>query len=154
MAKTPTDTSDSVAVRKDRATISGRRARPRCSCDSFGSGVCPDCRALVARRLGATMRNRGSSEPADLAINERDGRVISADCRVPLIVGDDVLVIAQAFVEWFVRVRSSETSGELRHVVPVINAIRFGGAPNRFERELIEPGFRHLQRAMRAVKAD
>ena len=50
-------------------------------------------------------------EPADLTIDKGDRRVIGADRRIPLIVGNDVLVIAQAFVEWFVGVRSREARG-------------------------------------------
>ena len=93
-------------------------------------------------------------KPADLAIDERDRCLIRADGGVPLIIGDDVFVIAQAFVERFVGVRSGETPGELRHVGPVIQPVRFGGAANRFERELIEPGFGNLQRAMRTEETD
>ncbi len=69
-------------------------------------------------------------------------------------MGNDVLVIAQSFVKRLVGVRACKSPSELRHVGPIVDALRLGGAANGFQRKLIEPRFRHLQWTMRAKEAD
>lgn len=54
------------------------RAKLRCSCDAVGSGVCPDCRALVSRRLDAPRRASGSTEPADHIVKPHGSPVTNA----------------------------------------------------------------------------
>lgn len=46
-----------------------RSPKQRCTCDAIGSGICPDCRAIVQRRLDAAQRHRnehsGPQAPAE-----------------------------------------------------------------------------------------
>lgn len=52
-----------------------RRTKLRCSCDTVGSGVCQDCRAIVSRRLDAAGHATESTEPADQIVKPLESPV-------------------------------------------------------------------------------
>jgi hypothetical protein len=52
-----------------------RRSRLRCLCDALGSGVCPDCRALVSRRLNTAKRGSAPAEAMDQIVDRWESQV-------------------------------------------------------------------------------
>ena len=94
------------------------------------------------------------NESSDLSINEGDRSLVGADRGIPFIVRDNVLVIAQSVMKWFVSVRPGQALGKFRHVSPIVHAFWFRWPAYRIKRKLVEPGFGHLQWSMGPKEAD